>query len=175
MTTLREQIKDKHDVAEKSKFTEFLLLGKINKRMCAEYLYNQYLCYRVLEEKAKELGLLSDMPTLWRAEKMKEDLDELQEVDFVPQNSTVDYMNYISSQPVNLLAHIYVRHFGDMYGGQIIKKVAPSSGRMYEFENRKELIDAIRPMLTEDLGEEANKCFDFVINLFSELENEYHL
>ena len=60
MSTLREQIKDKHDVAEKCKFTEFLLLGKINKRMYAEYLYNQYLCYRVLEEKAKELGYSND-------------------------------------------------------------------------------------------------------------------
>jgi hypothetical protein len=57
----------------------------------------------------------------------------------------------------------------------MIKKVVPSSGKMYEFENRKEMIDKIRPMLTEDLGTEANKCFDFVIQLFNELEHEYHL
>ena len=173
--TLREQIAGKHEAAEKTKFVEFLLIGKIPKRMYAEYLHNQYLCYRVMEEKAKEQGLLSDMPELWRADKMKEDLDELAEGDFVPQNSTIEYMNYITAEPANLLAHVYVRHFGDMYGGQMIKKVVPSSGKMYEFENRKEMIDKIRPMLTEDLGTEANKCFDFVIQLFNELEHEYHL
>jgi heme oxygenase len=173
--TLREQIAVKHEAAEKTKFVEFLLIGKIPKRMYADYLYNQYLCYRVMEEKAQKQGLLSDMPELWRADKMKEDLDELVEGDFVPQNSTIEYMNYLTSEPVNLLAHVYVRHFGDMYGGQMIKKVVPSSGKMYEFENRKEMIDKIRPMLTEDLGVEANKCFDFVIQLFNELEHEYHL
>ena len=179
MTTLREQIADKHEAAEKTKFVEFLLIGKIPKRMYADYLYNQYLCYRVMEEKAQEQGLLSDMPELWRASKMKEDLDELTptlaEEGLTVYESTLEYMKYVTVEPVNLLAHVYVRHFGDMYGGQMIKKVVPSSGKMYEFENRKEMIDKIRPMLTEDLGTEANKCFDFVIKLFNELEHEYHL
>lgn len=177
--TLREQIADKHEAAEKTKFVEFLLIGKIPKRMYADYLYNQYLCYRVMEEKAQEQGLLSDMPDLWRASKMKEDLDELTptlaEEGLTIYESTLEYMKYVTVEPVNLLAHVYVRHFGDMYGGQMIKKVVPSSGKMYEFENRKEMIDKIRPMLTEDLGTEANKCFDFVIKLFNELEHEYHL
>lgn len=173
--TLREQIADKHEAAEKTKFVQFLLDGKIPKRMYADYLYNQYLCYRVMEEKAQEQGLLSDMPELWRASKMKEDLDELGEERLNVFNSTLNYMKYVTVEPVNLMAHIYVRHFGDMYGGQMIKKVVPSSGRMYEFENRKEMIDKIRPLLTEDLGDEANKCFDFVINLFNELEHEYDI
>jgi heme oxygenase len=173
--TLREQIATKHELAEKSKFTQLLLSGNISKKIYAEYLYNQYLCYRVLEEKAKSLELLSDMPELWRASKMKEDLDELNEVNLSVYNCTLDYMKYVTIEPVNLLAHIYVRHFGDMYGGQMIKKVVPSNGKMYEFENRKEMIDKIRPMLTEDLGTEANNCFDFVIKLFGELENEYSL
>ncbi len=173
--TLREQIADKHEAAEKTKFVQFLLDGKIPKRMYADYLYNQYLCYRVMEEKAQEQGLLSDMPELWRASKMKEDLDELGEERLNVFDSTLNYMKYVTVEPVNLMAHIYVRHFGDMYGGQMIKKVIPSSGRMYEFENRKEMIDKIRPLLTEDLGDEANKCFDFVINLFNELEHEYDI
>lgn len=173
--TLREQIADKHEAAEKTKFVEFLLNGKIPKRMYADYLYNQYLCYRVMEEKAQGQGLLSDMPELWRASKMKEDLDELGEERLNVFDSTLNYMKYVTVEPVNLMAHIYVRHFGDMYGGQMIKKVVPSSGKMYEFENRKEMIDKIRPLLTEDLGDEANKCFDFVINLFNELEHEYDI
>lgn len=173
--TLREKIADKHDLAEKSKFMEFLLIGKIPKRMYADFLYNQYLCYRVLEEKAQEQGLLTDMPDLWRASKMKEDLDELAEEGLTVYQSTLDYMKYVTVEPANLLAHIYVRHFGDMYGGQMIKKLVPSSGKMYEFENRKEMIDKIRTMLSDDLGDEANKCFDFAINLFNELEHEYHL
>ena len=70
-----------------------------------------------------------------------------------------------------ILAHLYVRHFGDMYGGQIIKKRNPGSGTMYDFENVEELKTQIREMLTDDMADEANRCFEFAIRLFEELSN----
>jgi heme oxygenase len=73
------------------------------------------------------------------------------------------------------MAHIYVRHFGDMYGGQMLKKVVPSQGRMYEFKDRAELINRVRSKLSDDLGDEANKAFDFVLELFDELANAYDI
>jgi hypothetical protein len=62
-----------------------------------------------------------------------------------------------------------------MYGGQMIKKVVPGSGAMYEFENKKELIEKVRAMLTMDLADEANVAMQFAIDLFEELANELHL
>jgi heme oxygenase len=70
-----------------------------------------------------------------------------------------------------LLAHIYVRHFGDMYGGQMIAKRNPGSGKMYQFENVDELKEIVRSRLDDDMSDEANMCFQFAIRLFKELEN----
>jgi heme oxygenase len=72
----------------------------------------------------------------------------------------------------DLLAHIYVRHFGDMYGGQMIKKRNPGSGKMYEFENVEELKTTVRAMLHDDMADEANLCFEFAMQLFEELGDE---
>ena len=73
-----------------------------------------------------------------------------------------------------MLAHLYVRHMGDLYGGQMIKKKVPGSGKFYEFTNREELITNIRAKLTDDLGEEANVAFQHAINIMREL-NEWCL
>jgi heme oxygenase len=57
-----------------------------------------------------------------------------------------------------------------MYGGQMIKKRNPGSGTMYDFDNVEELKIRVRSMLSDDLAEEANRCFEFAIQLFTELE-----
>jgi heme oxygenase len=72
----------------------------------------------------------------------------------------------------DLLAHIYVRHFGDMYGGQMIAKRNPGSGAMYVFENVDELKTTVRAMLHDDMAQEANRCFEFAMELFEELGDE---
>jgi exonuclease VII small subunit len=59
-----------------------------------------------------------------------------------------------------------------MYGGQMIKKRNPGSGKMYEFENVDELKTAVRAMLNDDMAEEANRCFEFAMQLFEELDRE---
>jgi heme oxygenase len=57
-----------------------------------------------------------------------------------------------------------------MYGGAMIAKRIPGSGKMYQFENKQELIAMVREKLDDSLADEANKCFDFAIKLFEELE-----
>lgn len=175
MPTLKEQIKEKHDIAENTKFTKLLLSGNIPKEVYAEYLYNQYECYKALEHYAAEN--LKDFPEILRAELIKKDLDELGEKDLKLHYSTEAYIAYLkhNPNPDKIMAHVYVRHFGDMYGGQLIKSKVPSSGKMYEFENRSELIKKIRELLTEDLGREASHCFEFIILLHNEIADEYRL
>ena len=177
MATLREQIKTQHDIAEKTKFSELLLSGNIPKEVYAEYLYNQYECYKALENKATELGLLKNFSEVCRNVLMKQDLDELNQPNLKLYPSTKAYIEFIKNDPElkDLMGHIYVRHFGDMYGGQIIKSKIPSSGKMYEFTDRSGLISKLRAVLTEDLGNAANHCFQFVINLHNEIADEYRL
>ena len=65
---------------------------------------------------------------------------------------------------------MYVRHFGELHGGQMIKKKIPGNGIMYEFEgDTKYLIEEFRKLLDDDMAEEAKICFDFASQLFDEL------
>jgi heme oxygenase len=57
-----------------------------------------------------------------------------------------------------------------MYGGQIIKKRNPGSGKMYEFENVEELKVQLRALLHDDMADEARKCFEFAMKLFEQLD-----
>jgi heme oxygenase len=68
-----------------------------------------------------------------------------------------------------LTAHMYVRHFGDMYGGAMISKKVPGAGLMYEFEDKENLKASLRELLIDDMAPEANICFEYAIRLFEEL------
>jgi hypothetical protein len=67
------------------------------------------------------------------------------------------------------MAHIYVRHMGDLSGGQMIAKKVPGSGRYYQFEDVDVLKNKIRERLSDELAEEANLAFDFSIAMFQQL------
>jgi heme oxygenase len=87
---------------------------------------------------------------------------------------TVDsYLKYIKDElapnPDRLFAHIYVRHMGDLAGGQMIAKRVPGSGTMYKFENGEELKNKIRSKLNDTMGDEANVAFDFAISLMKDM------
>lgn len=172
---LRDTIKEKHDKAEQHRFVKLLFSGNIPSEVYADFLFNQFLAYAKLETLADHYGLLAEIEPIKRAALMEEDLMELgQTAMFHP--STSKYLGYLDTVPrEKLMAHVYVRHFGDMYGGQMLKKVVPTRGRMYEFEDRAGLIAKVRERLTDDLGDEANKAFDFVLELFDELANAYDI
>lgn len=169
---LKELTKQAHHNAERQGFAKILLSGKITPELYHYYLYNQYHIYDILESKIKLTGLES----IFRHEKIRQDIIELEETYNISNTkplteSTKNYIRYIQSinDQEQLLAHVYVRHFGDMYGGQIIKKQVPGSGKMYEFENPEYLKSTIRDMLDDSMAQEAIICFDFATQLFKEL------
>jgi heme oxygenase len=75
----------------------------------------------------------------------------------------------IKDQPERLMAHIYVRHMGDLAGGQMISKKVPGAGRMYQFEDPEALKIAIRERINDDMADEAKVCFEFATQLFKEM------
>jgi hypothetical protein len=58
---------------------------------------------------------------------------------------------------------------GDLYGGKLMARVVPGSGRTYQFDDRPGIIKAFNEKLTIDLGDEANIAFDHFINIFTDL------
>lgn len=176
--SLRELIKEEHDAAENHPFVKKLFAGQITKDEYADFLFNQKHCYATLEQRAEALGLLEDIRPIKRTEKIAQDLRDLHR-DKSRQHlhpSTISYCEYVKTcDAEQIIAHIYVRHFGDMYGGQMLKKLVPGSGTMYEFHNRADLIAAVREKLTVEHAEEAKVVFGYAKNLFDELADEFDI
>ena len=126
-------------------------------------------------KKADEYSLLDDIKGIKRAALIEQDADELGRNTRIHE-STRDYILHLDTvPPEQLWAHIYGRHFADLYGGQMIKKVAPGSCRMYDFEDRAGLIAKVREKLSDDLADEANRVFDFALRLFDEVSDAHDL
>jgi hypothetical protein len=57
-----------------------------------------------------------------------------------------------------------------MFGGQMMKSKVPGSGRMYDFDDMMEAAGSIRAVQTDEWADEVNTAFDFMIEIFDELE-----
>lgn len=179
--SLKDATHSSHEAAESHPFTKMLIAGKITKSIYYDYLFNQLAAYKKLEQLCKSRNLFADMPDLFRTPAIYEDLQELiRSLGFPPEATTYPathkYLAHLDTlNDQGLLAHVYVRHMGDMYGGQMIKKVIPGSGLMYNFADRSETIKNLRTKLTDNMADEANKCFALIFDLFDELADEHHI
>jgi heme oxygenase len=179
MSKLKELTWANHQKAERTNHAS-KLLRCMTPEEYHRYLYNQYVMYAVLESQATEYGVLEGIEDIARAEAIRKDLEELEVAHGIERNGDLlcqvvaDYTDYCMHMKdrEEFLAHLYVRHFGDMYGGQMIKKRNPGSGKMYEFNDVEKLKTTVRAMLTDDMADEANTCFEFAMQLFEELDNE---
>jgi len=74
------------------------------------------------------------------------------------------------TDPDKLMAHIYVRHMGDLSGGQMIAKRVPGLGRYYKFDaDVNEYKEKIREKINDSMAEEAKICFDYATELFKDM------
>jgi heme oxygenase len=180
--SLKEITKDLHTSAERTVFAKKLLSGSISKADYANYLFQLIAVYTIIENSCREQGILNCLPGIERAEAIGLDFleiaDPAHEYKVLP--STFNYINYLKrldgdyeNRPL-MKAHMYCRHMGDLFGGQIIKRrvAHASSGKFYEFENPEALKALIRSELTDNLGDEARVAFQFAIDMMRELNNE---
>jgi heme oxygenase len=180
MATLKELTWEFHKNAERQDFARKLLKGELPSELYAEYLANQYFIYEALEKYSRKAGILEGIEDICRADAIKKDIDELMYGGFKIKDSALKYRNWCEelykNTPEQLLAHIYVRHFGDLHGGQMIAKRVPGEGHYYKFNGKeKELIAEVRSRLEgkeELFMNEAIKCFEFATELFKELSSE---
>ena len=100
---------------------------------------------------------------------------EAQLIDFKPTIYPVvekyaKHLLTIKDDPNKLMAHIYVRHMGDLSGGQMIARRTPGLGTMYQFDEEVSVLkDKIRIRLDDSMAEEAKICFDFATELFQQM------
>jgi heme oxygenase len=166
---------ENHKRAENTPFIRKLLNRELGDREYSVYLANQYLMYKVLEEDAyRVLGDSEFVDQIKRNPRILMDYVELS-VDNPPiiLNSTIEYIKHVKTLKTkdDIMSHLYVRHMGDLYGGQILKKLVPGSGAMYDFETDiKELRVAFGRKLKTEMAKEANVCFGLIIDFLNELE-----
>ncbi len=174
--SLKELTYEAHKNAETAPFVKVLFSGNINPELYATYLKNQHPIYEILEVCAMPHNLFSNLPEIRRAPAILADFAELwTDQDKQPTICPVvdDYIKYILSikdDPKKLMAHVYVRHMGDLSGGQMIAKRVPGSGKYYQFGDEPDKIkEAIRSKLDDSLADEARVCFSFARRLFDEM------
>jgi len=181
MSVLREHTNAKHREAEGTPFVQYMLHGNIAPDHYAVYLQQMQSVYSNIEYFAEISGLLWDLPDIKRSEYMREDIEELGyklPERLLPsierwRQRIIDL--YYSGQKHLILAHVYVRHMGDLYGGKIIAKRVPGSGRCYGFADRPALIKALDAKLSTDIVDEALVAFDLAIEVFEDLRKEIGL
>jgi len=176
--SLKELTKDKHTAAERTPFMHATIKGKIPKELWADYTYNKMVWYGAIEAKAREEGLLDDLPGIDRSYKLYEDAKEMLDGEYPTlRPETVAYQRYILDLAPGLVAaHLYVWHMGDLFGGQMIKKILDYvPHRNLEFKDIDGLKTAIRSKLTDDLGDEANIAFDWAIKIMHTYDNQLNL
>ena len=168
--SLKDLTHEAHKNAETQPFV------KIDPKLYATYLKNQHPMYEVLEVCAMPHQLLHGLPDIRRAPAILEDFVELWGKDNTEQPkicpATMKYVAYILSikdDPKKLMAHLYVRHMGDLAGGQMIAKRVPGAGKYYQFSDPEALKAAIRTRLDDSMADEAKVCFEYATEFFKDM------
>jgi len=172
MSNLKKLTWEHHKNAERQVFVKELM-GGISAERYREFLHNQHPQYDVLEQFAR----LHKLTDIIMAPKIHDDILELErDLDKTPPTiypvvkQYLDHILSIKDDPNKLMAHIYVRHMGDLSGGQMIAKKIPGPGYMYQFDDDVTVLkDRIRLRLDDSMADEAKICFNFATQLFQEM------
>ena len=168
MLPLREATLHNHKKAEQMTFNVKMFKGELSEAQYLTYLCQQYAIFEIIELK----GLPNQ--SLARLEGIKKDIKELETKGNKKSeliDTTKSYIDYLSSlNSETILPHVYLNYLAIAFGGQIMKKKVPSTGNMYNFENKKEAIQSVRDVQRDDWADEVNKAYDYLIKIFKDLE-----
>ena len=174
--SLKEITTEKHRLAESTPFMRAVLSRKLPKDLWIDWTYQKWLFYGAIEGCAGGCGLLIDLPDIRRTSYLFQDFQEMnadnKKYEF--REVVKEYRRYILSiadEPDRIMAHLYTWHMGDMFGGQMIKKIVPGSHRNLEFADITTLMTNIRKKLNDSMGDEANQAFDWAIKMMRDYDS----
>jgi heme oxygenase len=168
--SLKELTAAKHAEAETTGLMKSVFAGTIKIDTWANFTWQKILFYGGIERRAKVAGYLDDLPGIERTQKLYNDFMGMTNPEEKGKHrytiETQDYYRYISEcDDKQILAHLYVWHMGDMFGGQMIKKLISAPHSSLIFEDQKTLMTNLRAKLDDSLGDEANVAFDWAIKI----------
>ncbi|NBO27842.1 MAG: hypothetical protein EBX47_09130 [Synechococcaceae bacterium WB8_1B_057] len=176
--SLKDLTKEKHTEAENTPFMKAVFAKTLPIDLWKDWTVQKLLFYTEIENTCESLNLLDDLPGIKRWEKLTRDVNEMCVNDrytIYLRQPVLEYHNYlisIAQDKDKMLAHLYVWHMGDMFGGQMIKKLIKAPHSNLEFENAPMLISNLRSKLTDDLAEEANIAFSWAIKMMRNYDND---
>ena len=179
--SLKELTKEKHTEAENTAFMQAVFNKTLPRDLWLDWTYQKTLFYGGIEGVAGARGLLIDLPDLRRAFYLYQDFEEAWDKNKTKPEyrpKVREYHNYIMSigqDPQKIMAHLYTWHMGDMFGGQMIKKIVPGPHRNLEFKDLPTLMTNIRAKLSDDMGPEANCAFQWAIDMMNGYNDELNL
>jgi heme oxygenase len=163
---LREATAELHSKAEKMMFNQRMFRGELSQFEYLNYLIQQSYIFQEIENRNLP------HPNLKRLNSINEDINELGGYTFKISKPTSDYVIYLGDLNQSALnAHVYLNYLAIMFGGQMMKSKVPGSGKMYEFEgDMRELIGSVRTIQNDEMADEVNKGFQYIINILDELQ-----
>ena len=177
--SLKELTREKHAEAENTAFMQAIFKKQLPLHLWVDYTQQRQLFYHGIEGIAGAAGLLHDLPDIRRAFYLYLDYREMAGDQFYYHRpEAVDYYNYIISlfgHKEKILAHLYVWHMGDLFGGQMIKKIVPGSHKSLEFQNPQLIMTNLRAKLDDTLAEEAIVAFEWAIKILKSYDNELNI
>jgi heme oxygenase len=178
--SLKDLTVAKHAEAESTPFMKAVFAKTLPFDLWVDWTYQKWLFYGAIEGAAGANQLLNDLPDLRRTFYLFMDYNEMntdgKKYHFRPV--VIDYYNYlisIAKEPDKIMAHLYTWHMGDMFGGQMIKKIVPGSHRNLEFQDADALKTAIRAKLDVSMADEANTAFEWAIKLMETYNDELRI
>lgn len=172
--SLRDLTAASHAAAEDTKFMKAVFAKTLPLDIWADFLYQKWLFYGAIENKASSLGLLKDLDDIRRTLAIYDDYCELTALrgNHAFRQVSKDYQQYILSltDPNKIMAHLYTWHMGDMHGGQMIAKTINTPRRHLDFIDRPELIKKVRAKLDDSMADEANIAFGWAIKIMNEYD-----
>lgn len=173
--SLKELTADKHREAETTQFMKAVFAKTLPRDHWVDFTYQKTLFYSTIETAATRLGLMSDIEPIRRSALLAQDYAGMHEGAREFKPAVLAYHNYIQTltDPVRVMAHLYTWHMGDLFGGQMIKKLVDGPHSSLDFLDPPALIVAMRRKLSDDMAAEANTAFDWAIQILKEYEYDH--
>jgi heme oxygenase len=174
--SLKDLTAEKHKEAESTPFMKAVFLQTLPSDLWTDFTYQKTLFYGTIEGAAGACGLLRDLPDMRRAFYLYMDFVEMNKDNVQHEYNKVarayhDYLLSINKDADKVMAHLYTWHMGDLFGGQMIKKIVDAPHRALEFDDMKLLMTNIRAKLNDNMADEANVAFEWAIKLMRVYDN----